>query len=136
MNNSTPRVTVVMPSFEHSHFIRRALSSLLAQSMEDWECVIVDDGSADDTARVVAPCLQDRRFAYVRLAHNTGSGNAINEGLARHPQAVLAFSSMQALRARVRQERPRFTFDHHVPALEAFFHALIAGAKAGRGRQA
>lgn len=74
MNNSTPRVTLVMPSFEHSHFIRRALSSLLAQSMEDWECVIVDDGSADDTARVMAPCLQNRRIAHVRLAHNTRPG--------------------------------------------------------------
>lgn len=44
--------------------------------------------------------------------------------------------TMQALRARVRQEGSRFTFDHHVPALDAFFHAVIAGAKAGRGRQA
>ena len=91
MNNPLPRVTVLMPTFEHSHFIRRALDSLLAQSMEEWELVIVDDGSADDTDIVLAPHLRDQRIRYLRLPHNTGLGKAINEGMARARAQLIAY---------------------------------------------
>ena len=91
MNHSTPRVTVIMPTFEQCHFIRRALDSLLAQSMDQWELVIVDDGSQDATVRAVLPYLQDPRIRCVHLLHNTGLGNAINEGLARARGALVAY---------------------------------------------
>ena len=46
-------VTVVMPSFDGASFIRRALSSLLKQTLNDWELVVVDDGSSDRTEEIV-----------------------------------------------------------------------------------
>jgi hypothetical protein len=88
---AVPQVSVVMPTFEQSHFIRRALDSLLAQTMADWELIIIDDGSQDETARAVLPYLEDPRVRYVQLLHNQGLGNALNEGLARARSPLLAY---------------------------------------------
>ena len=45
----TPRVSVLMPTFNQASFIQRALKSLCAQTLSDWELVIVNDGSHDAT---------------------------------------------------------------------------------------
>jgi hypothetical protein len=80
-----------MPTYRQAHFIRRALDSLLAQTLDDWEALIVDDGSDDDTAEVVRPYLADPRIRYWRLEHNTGLGNALNEGTAQARAPMLAY---------------------------------------------
>lgn len=73
-----PRVSVLMPTFRQAAFIRRAVESLRAQTMADWELVVLDDGSPDETARLVAPCLADARVRYLRLERNGGLGAALN----------------------------------------------------------
>jgi hypothetical protein len=81
----SPRVSVLMPTFRQAAFIRRALESLRAQSFADWELIVVDDGSPDETAGIVAPYLADPRVRYHRLGRNRGLGAALNvaTGLAR-----------------------------------------------------
>ncbi len=74
-------VSVLMPTFEHAHFIARALESLVAQSLPDWELLIVDDGSRDDTRATVARWLDDSRIRYHRFAENRGLGAALNYAL-------------------------------------------------------
>ncbi len=86
-----PLVSVVMPTFEQSRFIRRALDSLMAQSLADWELIVVDDGSQDDTARAVLPYLEDARVRYVRLLHNKGLGHALNDAIARASSPLIAY---------------------------------------------
>ena len=73
-----PRVSVLMPTFNQSAFSRRALSRLRAQSFADWELVIVDDGSTDDTLMMLTSYLADTRIVYHRLATNQGLGAALN----------------------------------------------------------
>lgn len=73
-----PRVSVLMPTYKHGAFIRRAIESLCAQTFQDWELVMVDDGSPDNSAAVVAPYLSDARFVYHRLERNRGLGVALN----------------------------------------------------------
>lgn len=73
-----PHVSVLMPTFKHAAFIRRALESLRAQTLTDWELIIVDDGSPDETGVVVAPYLLDERIHYIRLERNQGLGAALN----------------------------------------------------------
>lgn len=77
----SPLVSVLMPTFNQSAFIRRALESLLAQSLIDWELVIVDDGSTDETPAIVQPYLTDARIHYHRLDENRGLGAALNHAL-------------------------------------------------------
>ena len=76
-----PAVTVLMPTYGHAFFIRRALDSLFAQTFAHWELVIVDDGSPDDTAAAVATYLADPRVRYRRLERNRGLGGALNVAL-------------------------------------------------------
>lgn len=80
-----PRITVLMPTFNQAAFIRRALDSLFAQTLADWELIIVNDGCTDTTHELLQPLLGDRRIRYERLARNTGLGAALNHalGLAR-----------------------------------------------------
>ena len=70
-----------MPSFDGAPFIRRAVSSVVAQTVTDWELVIVVDGSCDRTDEIVAPLLADPRCSVVRWTRNRGLGAALNAGL-------------------------------------------------------
>ena len=67
---AVPRVSVFLPVRNGGAFLDRALASLKAQTLEDWECVAVDDGSEDDTwARLQAWAAADRRFRLARIPH-------------------------------------------------------------------
>lgn len=86
-----PQVSVLMPTFEQSHFLPRALASLLAQTLCEWEAVIVDDGSRDGTWRAVSPFLADARIRYLRLPHNAGLGRALNVALDHAQGELIAY---------------------------------------------
>src|ERR1044071_7848252 len=80
---SRPLVSVVVPSYNYGHLIRETLASLAAQTYDRWECVVVDDGSTDDTRAVVeAYPAADPRVRYVRQ-ENARQGAARNNGI-RH----------------------------------------------------
>jgi glycosyltransferase involved in cell wall biosynthesis len=82
-----PAVSVLMPTYGHAPYIARAIESVVAQSLESWELIIVDDASPDDTVRVVVPWLVDPRIRHVALQRNVGLGAALNHAmdLARAP---------------------------------------------------
>ena len=67
-----PRVSVIMPTFKQARFLRRAIDSLLTQSLTDWELIVVDDGSPDDTQAILAPFLDDPRIRGIRFDANRG----------------------------------------------------------------
>ena len=89
--DGAPRVSVLMPTFRHLNFIRRAIESLRAQTLESWELLVIDDASPDDTGRVVAACLADSRIRYARLERNVGLGAALNAGLAEARGEYIAY---------------------------------------------
>jgi glycosyltransferase involved in cell wall biosynthesis len=86
-----PSVSVLMPTFKQREFIARALDSLLAQSLTDWEAIIVDDGSPDSTYAEVQTYLSDKRFSYYKLETNSGLGAAINFALDRSQAPLVAY---------------------------------------------
>lgn len=86
-----PHISVLMPTFRHAPFIWRALESLRAQTLTDWELIIVDDGSPDDTAQRVAAFGPDERIRYHRLERNGGLGAALNTATARARGRYLAY---------------------------------------------
>ena len=85
---SPPRVAVVVPVHDMAAFLPRALGSLLAQSVPDWEAVVVDDGSADDPAPAVP---DDPRVRVLRHPENRGLGAALNTGLDATTAPVVAY---------------------------------------------
>ena len=86
----SPIVSVVMATYNYSHYLPQALDSVLGQTFGDFEIVIVDDGSTDDTPRVVEPYLRDRRVRYHRTA-NRGQPAAENTGVRRSHGRFVAF---------------------------------------------
>lgn len=79
----SPLVTVVIPAYNYGHYIGQTLDSVMAQTYRNWECVVVDDGSTDDTAEVVARVAErDGRVKYFHQK-NRGMAAARNEGLRR-----------------------------------------------------
>ncbi len=79
--SAPPLVSVVVPAYNYAHFLGETLASVRAQSLADWECVIVDDGSTDDTWEVaLREGRADRRIRYVRQS-NRGLSGARNRGL-------------------------------------------------------
>jgi hypothetical protein len=86
-----PRVSVLMPTYEQAAFLGRAAASLLAQTLTDWELLVVDDGSPDATAAAVEPFQADPRVRYLRLPANQGLGAALNAGLDASAAPLVAY---------------------------------------------
>ena len=80
-----------MPTWGQAAFIRRAIESLLGQSFTNWELLIVDDGSPDETGSVALPYLIDERVRYLHLPHNSGLGAALNAGLEEARAELIAY---------------------------------------------
>lgn len=69
---STPFFTVVIPTYNRSRMAAAAAMSVLEQTEGDFQCVVVDDGSTDDTQRVLAALPRDPRLQIVRQDVNRG----------------------------------------------------------------
>jgi hypothetical protein len=86
--NAWPRVSVVMPTFNRRDTILRAIDSVRAQTLEDWELLVVDDGSTDGTKDAVVGL--DRRLRLI-VQDNTGVAGARNAALASARGQLIAF---------------------------------------------
>jgi cellulose synthase/poly-beta-1,6-N-acetylglucosamine synthase-like glycosyltransferase len=79
-----PRVSVVIPAYNLARFLAEALDSVFAQTVSPHEVIVVDDGSADDTQRVLEPyhdriCVLHQKNAGVAAARNRGAEHASGE---------------------------------------------------------
>ena len=81
MKKGLKNVSVIMPTYNQSAFIRRAITSLQQQTHSNWELIVVDDGCTDDTHNIISDFLADHRIRYIRNDSNLGLGHAINRGL-------------------------------------------------------
>lgn len=75
-----PEVSVIIPCYNSAHLVARAIDSVRAQTMKDWEIVVVDDGSTDDVAGALKPYKDDARVRMIRQA-NKGLPGARNSGI-------------------------------------------------------
>ncbi len=79
-----PEVSIIIPTFNRAHLIAESLESIIYQTFENWECIIVDDHSIDNTAEVIRKYLhKDGRFKYYRRPPNKtkGANSCRNFGL-------------------------------------------------------
>jgi GT2 family glycosyltransferase len=83
------KVSVVVPLYNKARWVMRSLDSIAAQTFGDFEVVVVDDGSTDGSAELVA-AYRDPRFRLIRQA-NAGPGAARNRGIAESCAPLLAF---------------------------------------------
>lgn len=77
----TPLVTIIIPSYNYGTYLLETLRNIQKQTIENWECIIIDDGSKDNTRSIVAEFIRnDDRFVYV-FQKNSGLSAARNTGL-------------------------------------------------------
>jgi glycosyltransferase involved in cell wall biosynthesis len=80
---SSPRITVVSPCFDQERFIRATIASVRSQTEEDWELIVVDDGSSDRSVEEATAAIHsDARVRVLALPHR-GVSAARNAGLAK-----------------------------------------------------
>lgn len=104
-------ISVIIPAYNAGAFLPDTLGSVLAQTWQDFEVIVVDDGSKDDTAKVVQPYLADSRMRYiskpnggVSTARNTGARAATGTYLAfLDADDLLAPSALEILHNRVEE---------------------------------
>lgn len=85
-----PRVSVVIPAYNAGAFIAETLDSVLAQTYQDFEIIIADDGSMDDTGEKVKPFFSDPRVQYA-WGENGGVAHARNRGMTLARGEFIAF---------------------------------------------
>ena len=71
-NQDSPLISIIMPSFNSSHYIGSAIESVLHQDYSNWELLVVDDCSTDSTIKVVLE-FKDERIKLTSLKKNSGS---------------------------------------------------------------
>ena len=68
-------ISIIMATFNRAHFIVETLNSIQNQTFDNFECLIIDDGSTDNTVEVITPFLEnDKRFKYYKRTPNYKKG--------------------------------------------------------------
>lgn len=88
--STPPAVSVIIPAYNSARYLAATLRSVLEQTFTEFEVIVVDDGSADDSVAVVRQC-DDRRVRLIEHGRNLGVQQARNTGIRAARGEVLAF---------------------------------------------
>ena len=84
----SPKLSIVMPAYNHQQFVGEAIENVLNQTFADFEFIIVDDGSTDNTAEVINSYKDDR--IHYHYQQNQDAYNALNNGIAKSAGKFIA----------------------------------------------
>jgi glycosyltransferase involved in cell wall biosynthesis len=76
-----PLVSIIVPTYNRAALLAEALASVRAQTFADWECIVVDDGSTDETPTLLAG-IEEPRLRVIHMGHSGNPGRVRNGGLA------------------------------------------------------
>ena len=88
--NKDPLFSIITPTFNRGYIIWKIIQSIQQQSLWDWELLIIDDGSTDNTKQVVAEFQKDTRVKYFYKNHENGS-SARNYGLSKSKGKIITY---------------------------------------------
>ena len=80
MNDSPTKVTILMPVYNGEAYLRTAIDSILTQTYPDFEFLIIDDGSTDNSSEIIRS-YQDERIRYISNSENLGINKTLNKGI-------------------------------------------------------
>ncbi len=84
-------VSIIMPTYNCGAYIKESIDSVLAQTFQNWELLIIDDCSTDNTEEIVKRYLWEKRVLYYKLEKNSGPATARNIGLEKAKGTYIAF---------------------------------------------
>lgn len=79
LNDHQPKVSIIVPTYNRSDYIIEMIESVVSQTYQNWELIIVDDGSTDDTKSIISPYISEK-IRYFELEH-IGRSYARNYGI-------------------------------------------------------
>lgn len=86
-----PKISIIIPVYNVEKYLRECLDSIVAQTLSDWECICVDDGSTDTSPDILSEyAVKDSRFIVVKGKH-TNAGHCRNVGLDMAKGRYLSF---------------------------------------------
>lgn len=106
-------VSIIMPSYNTGAFIKETIQSVLNQTYRDWELIIVDDCSIDNTDEVVLPFLKDQRIRYIKNIKNSGAAVSRNRALREAKGKWIAFLDSDDLWVSEKLEKQIQFMDEH-----------------------
>ena len=92
MTESSPKVSIVLPTYNGERYLQRAIESCLGQTHQNIELVVVDDCSTDSTPEIIQS-FADPRLVYLRNQRNQGLPRGLNIGFARTTGQYLSWTS-------------------------------------------
>jgi glycosyltransferase involved in cell wall biosynthesis len=131
-DNVEPRISVVMAVYNGEHYLREAVDSILGQTFQDFEFIIVDDGSTDATPAILGS-FTDPRLVRLRNQGNIGLTRSLNRGLAAARGEFIARMDADdvALPRRLEKQVEYLSLHHHVGLLgtDGYFCSRKTGEK-------
>ena len=109
-----PRVTVVMAVYNAAQFLREAIASVLSQTYRDFELIVVDDASTDDSYALLQT-FEDPRIRIIRHPSNLGASASRNDALAAARCEFIAIMDADDVCAPTRLEKQVEFLDAHLP---------------------
>ena len=108
----SPAVSIVVPTFNHAQFLHQALASVIAQTFQNWEAIIVNNFSTDDTINIVES-FGEKRFRLINFHNNGVIAASRNEGIRLSNGSVIAFLDSDDLWYQNKLEHCMPAFDAH-----------------------
>ena len=102
-----PFFTIIIPTYNRAKFLKIAISSVLSQSFKDWELLIIDDGSSDNTKQIVTG-FDDERIRYIYKPHQ-GVTPTRNKGMEESRGKFICFLDSDD---RFRQDKLEITYQY------------------------
>ena len=90
MNKSSPLISIVIPTYNHAKYLDRALKSVIEQTYKDWEIIVVDNFSSDNTEEVVLK-YKDSNIKYIKVKNNGIIAKSRNMGISNAKGDWIAF---------------------------------------------
>src|SRR6185295_1641910 len=104
MLTSCPKISILMPTYNRGAFIGETIESILNQTYQNWELIIVDDGSDDDTEEVISQ-VKDQRIRFYKAGRIAINGKIKNIGLEMAKGELIAFIDSDDLWAETKLEK-------------------------------
>lgn len=96
MTSKNPIVSVILPTYNREHLIVDSIQSILSQTFQNFEIIVVDDGSTDNTEKTVSK-IRDHRIKYLKYPENRGATYARNIGIKQASGTYIAFQDSDDL---------------------------------------
>lgn len=90
ITNNIPIISIIIPTYNHAKFIKKALQSVINQTFENWEAIVIDNYSTDDTEKILNE-YKDTRIKYIKIKNNGIIGKSRNLGIENAKGEWIAF---------------------------------------------